>query len=90
MREKYQNTWKNRLRYSAFFMCGLASLFYVYDFLLRVMPSAMTEDLMRHFSLDASGLGLMLAAFYYAVTIHNNQGGSNGFIPSYFSEIILV
>ena len=43
----------------------LATSFTVYDFMLRVMPSAMTHELMTSFNMDASGLGLMASLFYY-------------------------
>lgn len=46
-------------------MVGLASLFYVYEFYLRVMPSAMTDDLMRSFNTDAGGLGLITSLFFF-------------------------
>lgn len=51
-----------------FLVCGIATFFYVYEFFLRVMPSAMTDELMRSFSIDARGLGIMSALFYYGYT----------------------
>lgn len=44
----------------------LGSLFYCYEFFIRVSPSAITDDLMLHFNVHASGLALMSAAFFYA------------------------
>ncbi|MGD9107605.1 MAG: MFS transporter [Gammaproteobacteria bacterium] len=55
-----------KLNITAIIVCSLASFFYLYDFLLRVMPSAMTNDLMSHFHIGAARLGVMLAIFYYA------------------------
>jgi MFS family permease len=55
-----------KLNITAIIICSLASLFYLYDFLLRVMPSAMTNDLMSHFHIGAARLGIMLAILYYA------------------------
>src|SRR3989338_3571290 len=52
----------------AFVICGLASLFYVYEFFLRVLPSAMTHELMSSFQIDARGLGILTSLFYYAYT----------------------
>ena len=49
-------------------ICSLASLFYFYDFFMRVMPSAMTPELMQHFHIGAGGLGIMLALFYWGYT----------------------
>jgi sugar phosphate permease len=51
-----------------FIVCGVATFFYVYEFFLRVMPGAMTDELMRSFSIDARGLGIMSALFYYGYT----------------------
>lgn len=51
-----------------FLVCGVGGFFYVYEFFLRVMPSAMTDDLMRSFHIDAGGLGILSAFFYYGYT----------------------
>ena len=59
---------KTNSKYLAYVVCGLATMFYVYEFFLRVMPSAMTRQLMHDFSIDAAGLGFMLSLFYYGYT----------------------
>ncbi len=51
--------------FKPFIIVALASLFYVYEFYLRVMPSAMTDDLMRSFQTDAGGLGLLSSLFFF-------------------------
>lgn len=43
---------------------GLAALFYLYQFILRVSPGVMTQDLMRDFGVQGCALGV-LGAFYY-------------------------
>ena len=43
---------------------GLAALFYCYQFVLRVSPNVITQDLMRDFSVQGCALGV-LGAFYY-------------------------
>ena len=43
----------------------LASSFTIYEYVIRVMPSAMTHELMTSFSIDARGLGFMASLFYY-------------------------
>ncbi|MDQ2993820.1 MAG: MFS transporter [Pseudomonadota bacterium] len=48
-----------------FIIITLAATFYIYEFALRVMPSAMTNELMNHFAIEASGLGMMSALFFY-------------------------
>ena len=47
-------------------MVFLGSLFYLYEFFIRVSPSVMTQDLMAHFGVAAGQLSLMSAAFFYA------------------------
>ncbi len=49
----------------ALLVCGLASFFYVYDFILRVMPGAMTSELMTALNTSATGLGILSSAFFY-------------------------
>lgn len=52
-------------RLRPYIICSLATLYYVYEFYLRVMPSAMTNELMRDFNMTARGLGVITALFYY-------------------------
>ncbi|MBI5447545.1 MAG: MFS transporter [Gammaproteobacteria bacterium] len=44
---------------------SVATLFYFYDFFLGVFPSAIASDLMRIYHIDAQGLGLLQAFFFY-------------------------
>lgn len=52
------------------FIWSSAVLFYMYQFLLRVSPSVMMDDLMRDFQIDASGFGALsaLAMYCYSIT----------------------
>ncbi len=43
----------------------LAALFYCYEFLLRILPSVMINNLMSSFGISASVLGSSLAYYYY-------------------------
>ncbi|OJW50326.1 MAG: hypothetical protein BGO67_00145 [Alphaproteobacteria bacterium 41-28] len=45
---------------------GCAALFYCYQFMLRVSPGVMAEDLMASFKVDACALGTLTACYYYA------------------------
>lgn len=45
-------------------MCGLAAIYYCYEYFLRISPSVMTPELMRAYKLDGAGVG-NLSAFYY-------------------------
>lgn len=49
-------------------MCGLASVFYCYEYLLRVSPSVMTSDLMLTYHINAAALGNLIAFYYYIYT----------------------
>ena len=40
----------------------------MYEFFLRVVPSALNQELMRDFHMDAAGLGVISAFFYYGYT----------------------
>lgn len=56
---------RNAQRVLPLLIITLAALFYVYEFTLRVMPSAMKEDLMSEFGIAASGFGIMGSLFYW-------------------------
>lgn len=51
---------------TAWLICGLGALFYAYEYLLRISPSAMEPALRQHFNLSATGFGLLSALYYYA------------------------
>ncbi len=58
-------------RYSGYgwLICCLAALFYAYEYLLRIGPSVMTQELRHHFvGLSAGGLGLLSSMYYWAYT----------------------
>lgn len=62
---------KAPLRYSeyrAWLIWSLGGLFYAYQFILRIAPGVMTDDLMRDFSVEACALGLLSAFYYNAYT----------------------
>lgn len=58
-----------------FVICGLAALFYIYDYFIQVAPSVMTHQLMSAFSINAGKLGLLGACFYYSYTIMQIPAG---------------
>lgn len=62
--EDFPTHWRYYAR--AGLVCFLASLFYLYDFVLQVAPSVITHDLMGELGLGATGLGIMSAFFFYA------------------------
>jgi len=46
-------------------ICLIASTFYIYDYILRVMPEAMADELMRDFNIGAKGLGILASLFFW-------------------------
>lgn len=57
---------KNKYTLMGWFVCGLGALFYSYEYLLRIAPSAMEQSLRHHFYLSATGFGLFSSVYYYA------------------------
>lgn len=53
----------------------VASLLYVYEFYLRVIPSVITQELMHDLSLNASQLGFISSLFYLSYTIMQIPAG---------------
>jgi sugar phosphate permease len=49
-------------------MCGLAAIFYCYEYLLRIIPSVMIPQLMASFEVTSYSIGSMSAFYYYAYT----------------------
>lgn len=48
---------------------GIAALFYLYEVILRVAPSGITDVLMESFNLTCTDLGLMVGAYYWSYTL---------------------
>ncbi len=64
----YKNLWP-------MVICSLASFFYFYDYFVQVAPSIMTHQLMASFSIDAAGLGILSAGFFYSYTLMQIPAG---------------
>ncbi|MDR3187418.1 MAG: MFS transporter, partial [Holosporaceae bacterium] len=47
---------------------GVANLFYLYEVILRVSPSVMTDGLMLHYGVTTGMLGLLVSCFYFSYT----------------------
>ena len=52
-----------------YLICGLAILFYLYDYVIQVSPSVMTHQLRHDFSINATGMGMLGSCFFYAYLI---------------------
>lgn len=50
----------------AWMVWACAALFYCYQYIIRVSPNVMTEDLMQAFAIDATALSVIVAFYYYA------------------------
>lgn len=55
---------------------GCAALFYCYQFIMRVSPSIMADDLMAAFHIDACTLGIISGCYYYAYSGLQVPGGT--------------
>ncbi len=47
-------------------ICGLGALYYCYEYLLRISPSVMTQELMHMYDLTATEVGIFSAYYYHA------------------------
>lgn len=52
----------------AWLICGLAAIFYCYEYLLRIAPSAMVPELMSTFGVSAAAIGLLSTYYFLAYT----------------------
>lgn len=57
---------KSKLTLTAWLVCLLGAVFYAYEYLLRISPSAMEASLRHHFALSATGFGFLSSVYYYA------------------------
>lgn len=51
--------------FQGWLICGIAALFYFYEYLLRVSPAVMTNDLMLNYNISAAGFGILSAVYMY-------------------------
>jgi sugar phosphate permease len=54
---------------SAWLIWVTAAFFYLYEYLLRVSPSAMTSQLMESFQVSATSLGVLSSFYYYSYNV---------------------
>ncbi len=58
----------DKITWQAVIILLLASSFYLYEFIMQVAPSAIAQNLMQEFAIDATKLGIISGCFYYAYT----------------------
>lgn len=56
-------------------ICMVAALFYLYEFLVRVSPSAMVHLSMQHFHVNIAGIGWLSAVFFFGYVPMQLPGG---------------
>lgn len=52
----------------AWIICALATLFYTYEYILRLEPGIMVHQLRTYFNITDGGLGLLASMYYWAYT----------------------
>ncbi|MDR3031441.1 MAG: MFS transporter [Holosporales bacterium] len=60
---------ESKISYRSWLVWGVAALFYLYELILRVSPSVMTNELMSTFNATSTTLGILVSFYYYAYTI---------------------
>lgn len=58
-----------RHRALAWFIIIIAAVFYAYEYLLRIYPALMTQELAQYFAIMAIQVGHLAACYYYAYAI---------------------
>jgi MFS family permease len=59
---------RKRISLFPWLVCGLGALFYCYEYLLRILPSVMSEDLLKMYDISGVAFGNLVAFYYYAYT----------------------
>lgn len=62
------NTYKQNVKGWMVVACG--GIFYMYQFMIRVSPNIMNNELLSNFALDAAGLGVLLGAYNWSYSAH--------------------
>ena len=55
--------------FKAWMILGCAWLFYLYEYVLRVSPSVMTNDLMVDFGVTSTALGVLVSFYYFSYVV---------------------
>lgn len=50
----------------AWFMVSMGALFYCYQFILRVLPNVLNDEIMTTFAIDAGAFGMIVGFYYWA------------------------
>ncbi len=63
------NKMEHKSNFKSWLVFGIAAVFYLYELVLRVSPSVMTNDLMITFNATSTMLGILVSFYYYSYTI---------------------
>ena len=64
MADSKPNTRKQNIR--GWMVVGCGALFYMYQFMIRVSPNIMNDELLSNFAIDSAGLGFMMGVYYWS------------------------
>jgi len=53
----------------AWMLCLMTSLFYAFQYILRLLPNVLKDDLMAHYSIDASDFGNFNGIYYFGYAL---------------------
>lgn len=59
----------SEISFKSWLIWGIASVFYLYELVLRVSPSVMIDDLMLTFNATSTMLGVLISFYYYSYTM---------------------
>ncbi len=59
----------SRTRTTAWMVWAIASVFYAYQYILRVMPSIMLNDILQQFQIDAAAFGQFSGVYYIGYSL---------------------
>ncbi|WP_018576374.1 MFS transporter [Legionella shakespearei] len=59
----------SKSRFTAWFVWIIASVFYAYQYILRVMPNIMLDDITRQFHIDATAFGQFSGVYYLGYSL---------------------
>lgn len=55
--------------FQSWIIWGIAGVFYLYEMILRVSPSVMTQELIQDFGVTSTALGVLASFYYYAYVL---------------------
>ncbi len=67
--EQNNEKMEHKSNFKSWLIFGIAAIFYLYELILRVSPSVMTNDLMITFNATSTMLGILVSFYYYSYTI---------------------